>query len=378
MRFKRLRNRRTLAVFVAIGVLTGVTALLADMDNVADIKKQDKPDPLPLVTVEHVSGGEQSLVVEAYAEIKPRWVLDLKSDVSGVIVRMHSLALAGSRVGKDEPLFVIDDIHYQAELAEAERACREAELDQQRAVYATRVAQRQFDSAGAQPPNDLALHLPQLNIANATVKAARARVKVAQQQLDHTVVRAPYSGYVIQRFVSPGQMYMAGDPVARLIDDSHYDIAVDVSNSDWQRLRHPIQGQKVSLYNERGNAVGNAVVRESGGYRDQATRHYIVHLYAQRADTDALAGDLVRVRFQGRTERNTLSIPASALTGNGSVWWIESDNTLARGVVDVLSHSDDRVLIRAPHNKVEWRIVAMPQSSYLPGQNVRTTTEAAW
>jgi len=378
MRFKRLCNRRTLAVFVAIGVLTGVTALLADMDNIADIKKQDKPDLFPLVTVEHVSAGEQSLVVEVYAEIKPRWVIDLKSDVSGVIVRMHPLALAGSRVRKDEPLFVIDDIHYQAELAEAERACREAELDQQRAVYATRVAQRQFDSAGAQPPNNLALHLPQLNIANATVKAARAQVKVAKQQLGHTVVRAPYSGYVIQRFVSPGQMYMAGDPVARLIDDSHYDIAVGVSNSDWQRLKHPIQGQKVALYNERGNAVGKAVVRKSGGYRDEDTRHHIVHLHAQRADTDALAGDLVRVRFQGRAERNTLSIPATALTNDGSVWWIESENTLARGSVDVLSHSDDRVLIRAPHNKTEWQIVAMPQSSYLPGQNVRTTTEAAW
>jgi len=378
MRFKRLCNRRTLAVFVAIGVLTGVTALLADMDNIADIKKQDKPDLFPLVTVEHVSAGEQSLVVEVYAEIKPRWVIDLKSDVSGVIVRMHPLALAGSRVRKDEPLFVIDDIHYQAELAEAERACREAELDQQRAVYATRVAQRQFDSAGAQPPNNLALHLPQLNIANATVKAARAQVKVAKQQLGHTVVRAPYSGYVIQRFVSPGQMYMAGDPVARLIDDSHYDIAVGVSNSDWQRLKHPIQGQKVALYNERGNAVGKAVVRKSGGYRDEDTRHHIVHLHAQRADTDALAGDLVRVRFQGRAERNTLSIPATALTNDGSVWWIESENTLARGSVDVLSHSDDRVLIRAPHNKTEWQIVAMPQSFYLPGQNVRTTTEAAW
>jgi multidrug efflux system membrane fusion protein len=378
MRFKRLRNRRTLALFVAIGVLIGVTALLADMDNTVDIKKQDKADLLPLVTVENVSAGEQSLVIEAYAEIKPRWVIDLKSDVSGVIVRMHPLALAGSRVRKDEPLFVIDDIRYQAELAEAERACREAELDQQRAVYTTRVAQRQFDSAGAQPPNDLALHLPQLNIANATVKAARAHVKVAKQQLDHTVVRAPYSGYIVERHISPGQKYMAGDLVARLIDDSHYDIAVGVSKSDWQRLKHPIQGQKVSLFNEQGNAVGKAVVRESGGYRDEETRHYIVHLYAQRAEIDALAGDLVKVRFQGRTEHNTLSIPASALTSNGSVWWIESESTLARGVVDVLSHNDDRVLIRAPHNRAEWQVVAMPQSSYLPGQNVRTTTEAAW
>jgi len=353
-------------LFVAIGVLIGVTALIADMENTADIKKQDKADLLPLVTVENVSAGEQSLVVEAYAEIKPRWVIDLKSDVSGVIVRMHPLALAGSRVRKDEPLFVIDDIRYQAE------------LDQQRAVYTTRVAQRQLDSAGAQPPNDLALHLPQLNIANANVKAARAHVKVAKQQLDHTVVRAPYSGYIVERHISPGQMYVAGDPVARLIDDSHYDIAVGVSKSDWQRLKHPIQGQKVSLFNEQGNAVGKAVVRESGGYRDEETRHYIVHLYVQRAETDALAGDLVRVRFQGRTEHNTLSIPASALTSNGSVWWIESENTLACGVVDVLSHSDDRVLIRAPHNRAEWQVVAMPQSSYLPGQNVRTTTEAAW
>jgi multidrug efflux pump subunit AcrA (membrane-fusion protein) len=172
---------------------------------------------------------------------------------------------------------------------------------------------------------------------------------------------------------------MAGDPVARLIGDAHYELAASISKSDWQRLNHPIQGQKVVLYNDLGQPIGEADIREGGGYLDATTRHYIVHLDLQSAETAVLAGDFVKASFQGRIEENTLSIPASALTVDGSIWWVEEgSSTLARSVVDVLSQRDDRVLVRAPSDNDQWQIVAVPLSSYLPGQRVRTTIGEAW
>lgn len=379
MRFKRLLNSRVLALLLAIGILLGVTGLLAGVESSTEVEQRNHAPLPPLVSVEQISSGEQSVQVEAYAEVTSRWAVELKSEVSGVVVRVHDRALAGSRVSEGEPLMVIDDTRYQAERADAERLLREAELEQERAGYATQVARRQFESAGEQPPNDLALHLPQLHIADASVKAARARVDMAQRELDQTVIRAPYSGFIVERYVSPGKMLMAGDSVARLIDDAHYDLAASISKSDWQRLDHPIQGQKVVLYSDQGNPVGEADIREGGGYLDATTRHYIVHLDLQSAKTSVLAGDFIRASFQGRTEENTLSIPASALTVDGSIWWVEDDSSiLARSMVDVLSHSDDRVLVRAPSDNDQWQIVAVPLSSYLPGQRVRTTIGEAW
>ncbi|WAM49976.1 efflux RND transporter periplasmic adaptor subunit [Vreelandella venusta] len=379
MRFRRLLNSRVLALFLAIGILLAVTGLLAEVESPSGVEQRNQAPLPPLVSVEQVSRGEQPVQIEAYAEVTSRWEVELKAQVSGAVVRVHDRTLAGSRVSEGEPLVVIDDTRYQAERADAERLLREAELEQERAGYATQVARRQFASAREPPPNDLALHLPQRHIADAAVEAARARVDMAQRELDQTVIRAPYSGFIVERYVSPGQMLMAGDPVARLIGDAHYELAASISKSDWQRLDHPIQGQKVVLYNDLGQPIGEADIREGGGYLDATTRHYIVHLDLQSAETAVLAGDFVKASFQGRIEENTLSIPASALTVDGSIWWVEEgSSTLARSVVDVLSHRDDRVLVRAPSDNDQWQIVAVPLSSYLPGQRVRTTIGEAW
>lgn len=49
--------------------------------------------------------------------------------------------------------------------------------------------------------------------AEAAVKAARAALEQAQEQLEHTVVRAPYSGIVVKRHVQPGEMANPGQPL---------------------------------------------------------------------------------------------------------------------------------------------------------------------
>jgi RND family efflux transporter MFP subunit len=49
--------------------------------------------------------------------------------------------------------------------------------------------------------------------AEAALKGANARVEQAQEQLEHTVVRAPYSGIVMQRHVEPGETANPGMPL---------------------------------------------------------------------------------------------------------------------------------------------------------------------
>jgi RND family efflux transporter MFP subunit len=46
--------------------------------------------------------------------------------------------------------------------------------------------------------------------AEAAVKSAKAALAQAQEQLEHTVVRAPYSGIVVKRHVQPGEMANPG------------------------------------------------------------------------------------------------------------------------------------------------------------------------
>lgn len=49
--------------------------------------------------------------------------------------------------------------------------------------------------------------------ARAALKAANAAAETAQEQLEYTVVRAPYSGIVVKRHVQPGESASPGKPL---------------------------------------------------------------------------------------------------------------------------------------------------------------------
>lgn len=362
---------RFLGMGLSILILFSVTILLENSEDATHIEKKDLPSELPIVTVEKIVVSEQWAAVEAYAEVKPRWVTDIKSEVIGSVINVYEVALAGNRVKKGDSLFNIDNTRYLAELAEAEQAYYEAELAKERAKHAAQIARQLFKNSGSEPPNDLSLKLPQLRIADSSLKATKARVDQAKRLLDKTAIKTPYAGYVTDRYVSPGQMVMVGDTVARLIDGSRFEIAVSLDKYEWQLLVHPVRGQQASIYNEMGVLAGNATIREGGGYLSEKTRHFTLYLDMQANNEVVLAGDFVKVHINGRLLPANLNVPAAAVTQDGYIWWVDSDNTLSRSVANVLFRSGDKIFLEAPNDSTEYLIVSTPLSSYLPGQRIR-------
>lgn len=60
----------------------------------------------------------------------------------------------------------------------------------------------------------------QVNTARASVQAAQAQVKIAQQALDDTLIRAPFSGVVAGKPTQAGTVIGSGTPVLRLVGNS--------------------------------------------------------------------------------------------------------------------------------------------------------------
>jgi RND family efflux transporter MFP subunit len=115
-------------------------------------------------------------------------------------------------VNKGDVLLRFTDKEQRAGLARARAAQQEAEARLQQAeaehtrvksVYAKKlVAKSALDKAVAD-----------LKAARQRVNAAKAEVKQAQQQLEYTVVRAPYSGIVVKRLVEVGENARPGTPL---------------------------------------------------------------------------------------------------------------------------------------------------------------------
>lgn len=110
-------------------------------------------------------------------------------------------------VAKGDVLIRFRDAEQRAALkaAQARYAEAEAEFNRTKDIYEKKlVAKSAFDRA------------------EAAFKAARAGLEQAQEQLEHTVVRAPYAGIVVKRHIevgevaSPGQALMTGLSLERL------------------------------------------------------------------------------------------------------------------------------------------------------------------
>jgi len=93
----------------------------------------------------------------------------------------------------------------EAALAEAEARLRQAESEHARirGIYEKKLVSRSaMDKATAE-----------LKAAKARVRQAKAALAEAREQLEHTVVRAPYSGIVVERHVQVGEIATPGKPL---------------------------------------------------------------------------------------------------------------------------------------------------------------------
>lgn len=90
----------------------------------------------------------------------------------------------------------------QAAVSEAEAKLRDSELEHKRTtdmVTNKLMAESELDRAAAG-----------LKAAQARLKSAQAEVVQAQEQVEHTIVRAPYSGIVVKRHVEVGETASVG------------------------------------------------------------------------------------------------------------------------------------------------------------------------
>ena len=363
-------KRRWFWIGAALTVLIAVLGLTWEAEDTADVVISESSAPAPIVSVLEVAPAETVATVTAFAELRPRWDAEIRATVPGRILEVHDSALAGGRVESGTRLFSIEKTHYETAVAAAELNLEEARLALWHAENAVVLARGEFERAGTEPPNELALRLPQLRIAEQSVVSAEAQLSSARRRLADTEVVAPFSGFVVERMASLGQTVAAGETLVRLSDDQQFEAVIELNEGDWALLEHPIAGKTVDLFHRDGSALGQARIREGGGFLDPSTRQRRVFVDVRNAHSNVLAGDFVRVAFTGRTIEDTLVVPESALTRTGHVWFVGPDDLLGSFEPRILFRLDGRITLAAPTGADSFRIAAAPLASFLPGQRV--------
>lgn len=131
----------------------------------------------------------------------------------------------------------------QAELDELLAGADADELRKAQANVAAAAAQR--DAAQAQLDLLKAGTTEEdIDDAQAQVAQAQAALELAELSLDQTVLRAPFDGVLSEINVTPGELPPTMEPPVVLLDDSAFQIAVNVDEMDVSQLA---QGQKAQV-----------------------------------------------------------------------------------------------------------------------------------
>lgn len=240
---------RLIAVWVVVALLIPVALMAARRFGRA------KPSAVRTVAVQELSSGGQRVLLNAAGYVTARRVATVSSKVSGKVVEV--LVEEGKRVEMGQVLARLDasNAERSLQLAEAQFESAKRALDETRANLEQ--AEREFQRTQRLASEKIATQAD-LDRTESEAKALKARLArqaadaevalresaVWRQQLDDTIIRAPFAGIVTSKNAQPGEMISpmsAGGGFTRtgictIVDMASLEIEVDVSESYINRV----------------------------------------------------------------------------------------------------------------------------------------------
>ncbi len=248
--------------------------------------------------------------------------------LDGVIEAINQATLSAEVSGRiEEILFDVDDIvkegavivrirdhEYKARLRKAEASLAEAqaglndagrEFKRIKGLFKDKVVSRaNYDKAGAN-----------LESASARVTASEASVSEAELQLEHTVIRAPYSGVVVARHVELGESTSIGKAIMSGYALGKLRVNVDVPQSIINSVREHRKA-RVILLDDSGDISASKLTVFP--FADAQNHSFRVRVDFPESKQRLFPGMLVKVAFViGQSSR--LMVPSRTIVKRSEV-----------------------------------------------------------
>lgn len=181
--------------------------LLASLSLLAACKKEEPPpDPTMHVNAQQVYGHDIEYVYEYPGVVQGVTDYPVIPRISGAIFKQ--LYKEGSYVQKDQPLYEIDKRPYLFALKSLEGRLQKdkAARDNYKIIYDRYASLTDLDVTSIQDVNTALINY---QAAVGDVMTDVANIDNAKLNLEYCTVRAPASGYISERMISPGMMVTA-------------------------------------------------------------------------------------------------------------------------------------------------------------------------
>ena len=344
---------------------------------------------VPAVNTVTATPESVRLTVHTQGTVEPRSATTLTAEVGGRILWVADFFEAGGFFSEGDILLRIDPIPYEAALAEAQAALAGARLALEQERVMAEQARHEWEEHGGREPTPLVLRQPQLEKARADLAAAEARVRIAERNLEHTRIRAPYDGRLREQLADLGQVVAPNStPLARVYAIDYAEVRLPISLHQADKLNLPessaaenterVPARFHTRLNNSSISWHGEIVRTEGTI-DPRTRMLtavgrIAHPYHPNQDngTDKpplRVGQFVEAELIGIMLEKAFRIPRQALVDETTVRIVDAENRLRSRKVVVRHTTPDYAVITDGIDAGD-RINLTPLDFFIEGMSV--------
>jgi len=253
--------------------------------------------------------------------------VEIRSEVSGIVEALYFNE--GSNVTKGQVLFKVNDIELRAQLIQAQTKEGLASENERRAkllLQKEAISQEEYD------------------VARADYKSAQAQSQLIKAQIAKTSVRAPFSGKIGLRSISPGTYITPSILVAKLVNIGKLKITFSIPEKYATQVKvNSVLSFKVAGSNENYTATIYAIEPEV----EIATRTLKVRAIAENKDGKLLPGTFADVELPLDIIKDAIVIPTEAIipVQNGKKVFVSSNGMAKEVMVETATRTDATILV---------------------------------
>lgn len=333
-----------------------------------DASIDDKSVKLLSVETIEVAQSHSYTVRREYAgQVRASQRANLGFELSGKIAQI--LVDAGDKVELGQPLISLDTQLLIVERQQLDAQIRETKA-QLKLTQANLKRQRSLQSKGFSSKADIESLESQKEALQANHQRIQAALAANLLQQQKSVLKAPYTGVVSERFVSLGDVVSAGTPTFSLLSSGDKEAVIGIYKGDVQYInglsKHKIRVNGTIYHSDLVSFPTNI---------DTHSRNIRLRFMMENS-AQLLDGELAYLQYDKEINAQGFWLPITALTdgirGTWNVYAVSNvdHQTVELRTVEILYSDNERVYVQGALSDGD-KVIATGLQKVVPGQKVQ-------
>ncbi len=337
-----------LGILLTAGVVQVTTKWLFATKTEAE--KRDTPRKPVLVEVEVLKRGDVNLVIESEGVVETQRDSILSAEVGGRVVEIHPDFEEGAQFKEGQVVAKIDALNYEAAVVQARATLADAKvLLVQEEARAKQAARDWKKIGGGKEPSDLVLRKPFLESARARIDSARAGLERAMEDLNRTVIRAPFDCRVREATLNLGAMVGAGTRLGVIYDAESLVIKLPFPLDDFAQVSKDSEVELSAGLRGRQLKWKGEVLWELGEVDPQTLASSLLVKIVPNHDEGRFRlpfpGQFLNAQVRGAKVEGVIGVPRNAIRGQNQVMVLNGEGELEMRKVRVIEKTKDRIYV---------------------------------